>query len=365
MVLAAAVCVACAEAEIEEATNNAIGSDKIYATIDEAECDDTRVELNERKQTVWNEGDKIFVYCNNYFREYTFDGKTGARSGSFSCTGNYESPGDDAIVDYDKYYAVHLTTYRYGWYSDGVPVFYTLLPATQGYKKNSYGTDTNAMLGTSDDGTNFAFKNLFGYMRFGITGNKRVKSIVISGNNGETMAGELIVNKDAELIQWYNSDDISLSKSITIDCGDGVQLTDEPTHFYATLPTIQFSYGINLTVNFTDGTTFTKRTSKTINILRNTIQPMASFPTGDDVKWQTATIKHSGDSVGFIYIYGATSLSGYIYWGDGNMSEINTTASYVYEDGSAEHTITVKALDATDFWVGDLSGISEIDLSNF
>ena len=47
------------------------------------------------------------------------------------------------------------------------------------------------------------------------------------------------------------------------------------------------------------------------------------------------------------------------------MSDINSTTSYVYDDDYAEHTITVKALDATHLQILDCTGISEIDLSNF
>lgn len=352
---------ACTEDRIEEVVNNNADADKIYATIAETECDDTRVQLNEKRQTVWNEGDKIFVYCNSYFREYTFDGKTGDRSGSFTYTTNYGAPDSNAVVNYDKYYAVHLNTLLYGWYNNGDPIFYVTLPATQSYKKNSYGTDTNAMLGTSTDGENFTFKNLYGYLRLSLTGSKVVQSIEISGNDGEVVAGELYVNKDAQLVEWYQN----LSDSITIDCGSGVMLTDIPTNFYVTLPTIAFESGISVKVNFTDGTVFPKRTSKEIVIARNTIQPMATFDTGGDVEWQTVTIKHSGSEISAPILSGSTAISGYIYWGDDYMSEVNTLESYVYDDGQPSHTVTVKSLNAWRFTIYGCEGISEIDFTNF
>lgn len=317
------------------------------------------MELNEKRQTVWNKGDKIFVSCNSYFREYTFDGKTGDRSGSFTHTANYGKP--NASVNYDKYYAVHLTTYRYGWYNDGTPIFYTALPATQSYKKNSYGTDTNAMLGTSDDGTNFSFKNLYGYLRLSLTGNKLVDSIEISGNNNEILAGELKVSNEAQLISWSEG----TSSLITIDCGDGVQLTDIPTNFYVTLPTITFSSGISVKVNFTDGTVFPKSTSKSITISRNTIQPMATFDTGGEVEWQTVTIEHTGSTISAPILSGSTAISGYIYWGDDYMSEVNSLESYVYDDGLDSHTVTVKAMNASIFTINGCEGITEIDFTKF
>lgn len=352
---------ACTEDHIEEVVNNNAEADKIYATIAETEGDDTRVELNEKRQTVWNAGDKIFVYCNSYFREYTFDGKTGDRSGSFSHTGNYGAPDSNAIVNYDKYYAVHLNTLKYNWFPDGSPIFYTNLPATQSYKKNSYGTDTNAMLGTSTDGENFTFKNLYGYLRLSLTGGKVIKSIEISGNANETLAGEIKVDKEAQFIGWSQNQ----STAITIDCGSGVMLTDVPTNFYVTLPPITFESGISVKVNFTDGTSYPKSTSKQVVISRNTIQPMATFNTGGEIKWQVVTIEHTGSKISAPTLSGSSAISGYIYWGDGNSADVNSLASYVYEDGQQSHSVTVKSLNATIISFDGCEGITEIDLSNF
>lgn len=352
--------VACTDANIEIYTNSDVGLEKIYASIDNFESSDTRVELNNKKQTVWTEGDEILVFHNSYIRGYTFDGKTGDRSGSFTHTSNYGAPSDNFKV-YDQYYAVHLPLTTYGKYSDNTPAFYTTIPATQSYKQDSYGVGTNALLGTSDDGVNFKFKNVFGYLRLGITGSKAVKSIEISGNSNETIAGDLAFNKEAKITSWYQNQ----STSITVDCGDGVQLTDEPTYFYVTLPTMTFASGISLTINFSDDTIFPQSTSKSITIERNTIQPMATFDTGGEIEWQTVTIEHTGSTISAPYLFGSSAITGYIYWGDDNMSDINTLESYVYNDGIDSHTVTVKTVNATSFLIENCVGISEIDLTNF
>lgn len=359
MVLAVAVCVACTEADIDEATNNAMVADKIYATIDETECDDTRVELNERKQTVWTKGDEIFTFSDGEVYIWDFDGNTGDRSGSFTRQSNHYTFVNNGII-FDQTYAVYLADLRISSFSDNSPAFFATLTSEQSYKEHSYGLKTNAMLGTGPDGKNFKFKNLFGYLRLSLTGDKMVKSIKVSGNNGENLAGQVYIDKHAN-VGLYSPE----STWITLDCGDGVQLSDKPTDFYITMLPQTLSKGISVVVTFTDDTVFPKSTTKSITIERNTIQPMSTFNSSGDVEWQTATIKHSGERVGWIYIYGATSLSGYIYWGDGYMSDINSTTSYVYDDDYAEHTITVKALDATHLQILDCTGISEIDLSNF
>lgn len=337
---------------------------KIYATIDATEDvedsdSDTRVELNNKKQTVWTAGDQIMTFSNDGFKLWQFDGKTGDRGGSFIHAGNYGTP-DASYVNYDQHYAVYLADFTYGAYSNKSPKFYTTLPSTQSYKAQSYGLNTNAMLGTSSDGKNYKFKNLYGYLRLSITGGKIVDKIVIKGRNNEAIAGTQYFNKNGVLTMYDNK-----AYSITLDCENSVQLTDVPTEFYITMPPITLSKGITVTINFADGTVFTKSTSKSVTINRNTIQPMKSFNTGGEVEWQTISISHTGNKIYTPYFYGSSALSGFIYWGDDYMSNINNSSSYTYDDNKASHTITTKTMGATTVEITNCKGISEIDLTNF
>ena len=363
MILAATVCVACMEASIDEVTNLSASDTRIYASIAPTEDDEhTRVELNERLQTVWTENDVIFTFNNGHCCSWIFEGKTGDRSGSFRQTGTYNPASED--INFDKYYAVtDLGTTLYPTYYniDFSPAFLLTLPAVQSYKKNSYGFNTNILLGSSEDGTNYSFKNVNGYLRLSLTGDKAVQSITIKGNLDETLAGIFAANKEAMFTQWYTD----VYNNITLDCGDGVQLTDEPTHFYIVMPTGTLEYGISLTINFTDGTVFPKSTSKPITITRNTIQPMATFDTGSDTEWQTITIKHHGTNLSAPYFGGKTSMSGIVYWGDGSMTDIYSAQSYVYNDGLEEHTIVVKGQNISLFYINNCEGVSEIDFSKF
>lgn len=337
---------------------------KIYASIDDsdyADSDDgTRVELNDKKQTVWTAGDKIMIFEFGKIYEWKFDGKTGDRNGSFSKTGTSYTDPYGKTTNYDKYYALYLSDLTVAQFSDKSPGFGTTLPATQHYKDHSYGLNTNAMLGTSSDGKNYQFINLMGYLRLSLTGNKVVKSITLESNNGETLAAHIYVHKSSDYIIYDKT-----STSITLDCGDGVQLTDVPTEFYFTILPQTLSKGISVVVNFTDGTVFPKSTSKSITIERNHIQPMKNFNTGGEVEWQTVSILHTGSKIYAPYFYGSSALSGYIYWGDDYMSDVNSVSSYTYDDGMASHTITVKTMGTTAIEIDNCQGISEIDLTNF
>ena len=361
--LVLATLASCAQDSISEVQMDS-AVNKIYASIDDsdyADSDDgTRVELNNKKQTVWTAGDKILTFEYGSIIEWKFDGKTGDRNGSFSKTGkSYTDPYKETTI-YDQYYAVYLSDLAVVQFSDMSPGFVTTLPATQNYKDHSYGLNTNAMLGTSSDGKNYQFINLMGYLRLSLTGDKVVKSITVEGNNGETIAAKVHVYKNG----MFLPKDLK-STSITLDCGDGVQLTDVPTEFYFTILPTTLSKGISVVVNFTDGTVFPKSTSKSITIERNTIQPMKNFNTGGEVQWQTVSILHTGSKIYAPYFYGSSALTGYIYWGDDYMSDVNSVTSYTYEDGKASHTITVKAMGTTAIKIDNCQGISEIDLTNF
>ena len=358
--LVAMALAACTQSHIDETTHD-ITFGPVYATIADFE-DDTRVELNSNKQTVWTHGDQILIFGDDeYIYECAFSGRTGDRSGSFQLTGYYSNP---TTAVYDKFYAVYLFDLRIGKYSDGTPMFFTTLPETQSYKYQSYGLKTNAMLGTGVKDSEFTFKNLFSYLRLSITGGKLVERIVVMGNNNETLAGDMRFNKDG-VLEWYTSSSSEHFSEITLDCGEGVQLTDKPLDFYITLPPVTLSKGINVTVYFADGTVFPKSTSKSITMERNTIQPMKTFETGGEVAWQSLTINHSGIRVYAPFFEGGTAIAGYIYWGDDYMSELNSVKTYDYNDGKEEHTITIQTVNASKMNIESCMGISEIDLTNF
>lgn len=349
---------ACMQDSITELNNQPNNKRYIYATIDE----DTRVELNDKKQTVWTEGDQIVRFGNGVYDVWNFMGKTGDRGGSFEFWGAW-----DYSVDYnfnDKVYALYpfINYYDFAYFTDTwEPALFHYVRAEQAYKPNTYDPNSNIMFGVSDDGKNFVFRNLMGHLRLSLTGDKCVSHITLTGNNDEVLNGIRYIRFSDPTIAYWNSE---LTSTTTLIC-DGVQLTDKPTEFYFTIAPMVFGYGISVEVHFTDGTMFPIRTSKEVVIERNTIQPMATVNTGNEIEWQTITITHNGSIASAPEMYGYSDMISYTYWGDGYMTPINYYGSYVYEDGINEHTITIKSHNATYLYIGSCVGISEIDLSNF
>ena len=359
--LAAAIAVACAPEELEntEKVSEAIDDiEKIFVSIvDES----TRVQLNSKVQTVWNAGDEIMTFHpGGTVGKYRFQGNTGDRSGVFKqfYSGYYQKdPG------FAKHYAIYPADLMAGLgYVGSDPALLFMFSDVQYYTENSYGVGSNVMVAESDDPNDFKFRNMSSFFRFNITGTKKVAQVSLKGNDSEVLSGEFFFMLKDMLKAYWNS---AYSNEIRLICNEPVQLSDTPTAFYfALLPTI-FKKGITVTITFTDGTQLAKSTSKRIEMERNAVLPMATIAT-DMSNWQTVEIVHSANTFRLPVFGGGTSVSGYIYWGDGNQTSLSTSSgSYMYWDNQPSHTVVTKSEGATSVEFPSLKGVTEINFSNF
>ena len=240
--------------------------------------DDSRVQLDENSRTVWNEGDLISVFNKTTGNEcWRFDGKTGDSVGTISKVS--ESAGGSAI---GKIFAVYPYAESNTVSADGTIT--TEIPATQKYCADSYGVGNNIMIASSESG-DLAFKNALGWIKIRLSGTGTVKSLVLEGNDGETLTGTATI--DAGLAVSLAAD---ASKSLTLDCGEGVALSSDPTAFYFAVVPQVFEKGITVTAHYSDGSTFEKSTDKPITVERNHIVPMTEIITSipDNEIWYTS-----------------------------------------------------------------------------
>lgn len=349
------VSVACTNDNVQDVAVSVGEGEKIYASISAPEC---RVQLNDGRETVWTAGDQILVVSQDEYALYGFDGNTGDKSGSFTKQQSFAAPSDSYL--FDKSYALYSFE-GYGAFADGTPALFSRVQSTQSYMKNSYGLMANAMVGSSEDGVNYTFKNVLGYLRLSLVGNKSVSKITVSGNAEEIISGIFYFSiKDFNTLAWYDEK----TSAITLDCGAGVALSSAPTPFYFVLPPMTFEQGIRVNVEFTDGTSYTHATKKQIVIERNTIQPMAAFDADvDENDYSQLVINHTGRYIDAPLFVGA--VSGEVDWGDGNTSLLHEFLSYDFLDGKESHVVSFKVLGAESFELQSCEGVSTIDLSNF
>ena len=256
--------------------------DELYVAFAE---EDSRVQLGENGAPVWTEGDLVSVfYRSNANDKYQFTGKTGDAEGSIklveSGTPTVATPRIVAVYPYS-------TSYWFNWETYNVEAF---LPAEQTYLKDSYGVNSSIMISSSSY-KQLSFKNVCGWLKLQFTGRRSVSKIVLRGNCGEQVAGEIYINSaDASCIlaseMGESGDgtggniavDGTILTSVTLNCGNGVALNSEtPTAFYIALPPQTFNNGISITVTCADGLIMNKSTSNKITIQRNHILPMASI----------------------------------------------------------------------------------------
>lgn len=119
------------------------------------------------------------------------------------------------------------------------------LPSVQQYSPHSFGRDYNPAIAVSRDQT-LRFKNACGLLRINLTGNVKVGKIVIKGDDNEWLWGVLYAryrwrqhSSDSEFLSYcanVGGDRNDDKTTLTLDCGAGVQLSNEATDFYLVVP---------------------------------------------------------------------------------------------------------------------------------
>lgn len=231
------------------------------------DSDDTRVQLAEGK-TVWSAGDRVAViYASGNVEEWRYKGETGEREGIFTPATNYtyDNTSTTAIVyPYNANYSLSANS-----------TIKATIPATQHYLKDSYGLDGNILVGAV--GTTTKLRNACSWLRLHITGKGEVvRSIKLTGNNNEQMAGEIVVNIN-DATSMLTTTAANASKEVILTHDTGVTLSSTATAFYIAIPPQTLSNGFTVEVTCNDGSKMTKSTSKSIALERNTITPMAAF----------------------------------------------------------------------------------------
>lgn len=226
--------------------------------------EESRILLDENSQTVWTADDKVSVFYRSYVNEcWKYAGATGSTSGPLV------NQGESSVETTSRIVAVYPYNESYTLSDSSLSL---TIPQTQSYAVGSYGLNDNIMVAVTQN-YDLAFRNLFGYLRLSLSGDKSIKSIKINGNNNEVIAGAASVDLQTLGITFNNSS----STSITIDCGDGVQLTEAPKTFHFAIAPQNFTKGITITILCSDGEQIVKSTSKSVNIVRNHILPMATL----------------------------------------------------------------------------------------
>ena len=243
----------------------------------------TRAQLiweNGAPKSYWSIGDKIAVFnaLPNY-NAYVLDSDEPCRAGDFALIEDSEIRGAEdgfqlaqTVAFYP--YADNLTLQS----GEGEAVVLNFVAsATQLFAgADSYCDASNPMIAIEMDG-DYSFKNLFGFLKVTLTGSETIKKITLKGNNGEILAGNCEVNvADYSVVMDDNG-----STGLTIDCGEGVELSEQGISFIFALPPMTFEQGFTIEAIDTEYRCFTISTTNEVAITRNAIQPMDAIASSE------------------------------------------------------------------------------------
>lgn len=237
-----------------------VSSEKLHVSI---ENNDNRVQLSDNT-TIWTESDKVSVFYKYDSECWQFDGKTGDTSGTLSkISGTQNTQYMENRVALYPYNEINSTPWE-EWVK-------TIVQPIQNYRADSYGIGSNIMLAVSSD-DNLKFRNVLGWIKVSLTGSKTIKSLVLSGNCSEKIAGGIQIDiRDMSVIEDENP-----CETVTIDCGEGVTLSDKPTAFYFAVIPQAFYNGFSIVATDTDGSAIIEKTEKWITVERNHIVTMSA-----------------------------------------------------------------------------------------
>ncbi|MBQ6870383.1 MAG: leucine-rich repeat domain-containing protein [Alistipes sp.] len=161
---------------------------------------------------------------------------------------------------------------------------YATIPAIQS------NTDIHRLLIASGEGDEFTLKNVCGRLNLKVTGEKKVVKMTLRSDDDVQIAGRVAINYvdyTLSLITDGSLTEEQCVREVTLDLGDGVQLSDTPTDFYFVIAQQTLPSSMTVTLTYEDGTTGTikvrRLTGPIIQLpIEGVVIPGAGDGNGDD-----------------------------------------------------------------------------------
>ena len=271
----------------------------IYAYMaDESQSSDsaeTRTYVGEDGHSVlWHQGDEISFFVYKYHNvKLVNNSADGASAAELQPVSESDPDNSKFEVEAPKF----VYPYNAGTAcieNDGVETLVVNYPDKQTYALNSFGRGANLMVAASESAdkiNQIYFRNACGYLIIKLNGaGEKVKSIKLTalGDGDVKIAGKahIVAHHDAAPEVTMTGEATS---SITLNCGNGVELTAEDTEFWFALPPVTFKNGLEIEITDGDNNKVTKSTTKEVVVPRNQIQPMAAFTLHPKLYYTRAT----------------------------------------------------------------------------
>lgn len=242
----------------------------------------------------WSEGDILNV--NN--KQYTLSTGAGGTDATFEKV--------EIADQYHAFFPVDLIS------SNGSTLSLSI-PTKQSYSPTIQTVQAFPWVGKSTD-ENLSLQYTGGLLKISITGNHTLQSITLTGNNNEKLSGpaSITMNYTDHPVLNFAAE---AHNSVTLDCGEGLQLSETALSVFIVLPVIRFEKGISLNLLDTEGREMTYQTEEAIVIERNqltSLNPIEYVPEPipqADWLWMTSEELIDTKSVSFKNLENATDLS--------------------------------------------------------
>lgn len=256
-----------------EPSDVASAEDKVlHARIEQSEA--TRTCLNDAGNVLWSENDRIVAFMKTpdgqaYHVDPTSAGKNYA---DFIRSSSAESDELSDEAEWEHNVAYYPYDEAIGCVRSGEDYrLDVVLPAEQEHVCGSFGNQTWPMVAVSET-AGLTFMNVCGGMMLQLKGTQKVCSITLQGKNRERLSGAAAVTAYADGSKPVISMAEEASETITLDCADGVQLSQAKyTEFIIALPPAEFSKGFTATVTDDQGQTYVLETDKVNTVRRSDI----------------------------------------------------------------------------------------------
>lgn len=256
---------------------------------------ETKTSLNSNRSVVWCAGDQLAIFQGSTIADkyQVRDTDAGSTNAHFSYVKEQGTVNGDFVAGTETQIGTNIAIYPYEKNLSCAPVyeeeseapaFYQInnvtLPSVQTYAMNSFPDEAFTMVAITTDVTDHTlkFKNLCGALKLQLKGSVTIKSIILEGNSDEILSGNGIVNVYNDGTMPSITLDNAGSKYITLDCADGVELSEDvATTFIIAVPPTDFDNGFTLTITDTEGKVAKKSTAKANPIERTVIRSMPEF----------------------------------------------------------------------------------------
>ncbi len=212
---------------------------------------------------LWREGDRISIFDQSGNTPFNLQSGAGTASGTFLSEINLEENSVYyALYPYSEYASLKGTLIK------------TRYPDTLRYDPaTGCALGCNLMVAKSS-GTDFTFYNAATFIELQITGSDVITGISVTGNSGETVAGNASIALSSSGISSLAIDKADGSTSLYVDCGEGIALSETPSIINIAVAPV-FKNGFTLHFNTRSQRVMTKRSSNPTVL--NTVLQMPLF----------------------------------------------------------------------------------------